>query len=136
MDNSETIVAIASSHEGSHRGIVRVSGPSVCEALEGVFRGERRESWNSPRAQRIPGTLALGEPLGEVPCDLYLWPGTQSYTRQPTAELHTLGALPLLEATTQALCRRTARLARPGEFTLRAFLAGRLDLAQAKRCWA
>lgn len=132
MDIDETIVAIASSQEGSHRGIVRVSGPSLFEALDGVFGSEGRDWRESKQAERIPGKLALGEPLGDVPCDLYLWPGTQSYTRQPTAELHTLGALPLLEVTTQTLCRQSARLAKPGEFTLRAFLAGRLDLAQAE----
>jgi tRNA modification GTPase len=48
------------------------------------------------------------------------------------AELHTLGSPPLLEMTLAALCTAEARLAQPGEFTLRAFLAGRLDLTQAE----
>ncbi len=49
-----------------------------------------------------------------------------------SAELHTLGALPLLDAALETLCRAGARLAEPGEFTLRAFLAGRIDLTQAE----
>ena len=67
-----------------------------------------------------------------MPCDLFLWPTDRSYTREPVAELHTIGSPPLLEALLAAVCRAGARLAEPGEFTLRAFLAGRLDLTQAE----
>src|SRR5207248_7990151 len=70
--------------------------------------------------------------LGEVPLVLYLWPTGRSYTRQPSAELHLPGSPPILEAALAAVCQAGARLARPGEFTLRAFLAGRLDLTQAE----
>jgi len=63
---------------------------------------------------------------------LYLWPTDSSYTRQPSAELHLPGSPPLLEAALEIVCQAGARLARPGEFTLRAFLAGRLDLTQAE----
>ncbi len=67
-----------------------------------------------------------------VPCDLFLWPGNRSYTREPVAELHTVGSPPVLQAVLAGACRAGARLAEPGEFTLRAFLAGRLDLTQAE----
>ena len=67
-----------------------------------------------------------------LPASLYVWPTPQSYTRQPTAEIHTLGCPPLLNAMLDQLCQSGARLAQPGEFTLRAFLAGRLDLPQAE----
>ena len=56
----------------------------------------------------------------------------RSYTRQPVAEIHTLGSPPLLRRCSQTVCRAGAGLAEPGEFTLRAFLAGRLDLTQAE----
>ena len=78
------------------------------------------------------GSIRLPAPLGVVPCELLLWPGTRSYTRQPVAELHTIGSPPLLDAALRAVCAAGARLAEPGEFTLRAFLAGRLDLTQAE----
>src|SRR6185295_14632062 len=68
----------------------------------------------------------------ELPCDLFLWPSNRSYTREPIAELHTIGSAPLLKSLVSAACQSGARLARPGEFTLRAFLAGRLDLTQAE----
>ncbi len=67
-----------------------------------------------------------------MPATLYLWPGTSSYTREPAAELHTLGSPPLLTAVVEQLGRVGARPAAPGEFTLRAFLAGRIDLTQAE----
>jgi tRNA modification GTPase len=67
-----------------------------------------------------------------LPCELYLWPTARSYTGEPVAEIHTFGAPPLLQAVLQAVCAAGARLAQPGEFTLRAFLAGRIDLTQAE----
>jgi tRNA modification GTPase len=67
-----------------------------------------------------------------VPCDAFIWPNARSYTREPVVELHTFGSPPLLEVILSALCSAGARLAEPGEFTLRAFLAGRLDLTQAE----
>ncbi len=56
----------------------------------------------------------------------------RSYTRQPVVEWHTFGSPPLLEALLRTVCEGGARLAEPGEFTLRAFLAGRIDLVQAE----
>jgi tRNA modification GTPase len=65
-------------------------------------------------------------------CQVYVWPDRRSYTGQPVAEMHLIGSPPLLEATLAAVCQAGARLAEPGEFTLRAFLAGRIDLTQAE----
>ena len=133
MHVDETIVAIASCPYGGLRGIVRVTGPDTVNCLRSIFRGNDDLSWwQVGRATRIPGAVLLAPPLGDAPCDLFLWPTERSYTRQPTAELHTLGASPLLQAVMKTVCQQGARLARPGEFTLRAFLAGRLDLAQAE----
>jgi tRNA modification GTPase len=64
--------------------------------------------------------------------NLFLWPDERSYTRQPSAEFHTTGSPPLLAAIVDELCRHGARQAAPGEFTLRAFLGGRIDLTQAE----
>ncbi len=60
------------------------------------------------------------------------WPTRRSYTGQPLAELHTVGSPPLLEMVLGEVYRHNVRPARPGEFTLRAFLAGRLDLIEAE----
>lgn len=130
----DTIAAIASAPGGAARGIVRVSGPKALDCLAAVFLAEspQHDLRKLGSARVVPGRLRLTNFASTLPCDVYLWPGKRSYTRQPTAEVHTLGSPPLLSATLAALCAQGARLARPGEFTLRAFLAGRLDLTQAE----
>jgi tRNA modification GTPase len=129
----DTICAIASAPGGAARGIVRISGLDTVAALKRCFAaagGVELTGVKWPSA--IPGELALSAPFAALPCELYLWPGRRSYTRQPSAELHTIGSPPLLEVVLQTVCAAGARLAEPGEFTLRAFLAGRLDLTQAE----
>ncbi len=127
----DTIVAVASASGGSLRGIVRVSGPDTLATVASHFCADIALA-ELPSAQRVQGTLILGMPLGDIPCAAYVWPSQRSYTRQPTIELHTIGSPPLLEAIVRQLCAAGARLAQPGEFTMRAFLAGRLDLTQAE----
>ena len=84
------------------------------------------------RPTAVPGLLWLPGLAVPLPCDLCLWPNQRSYTGQPTAEIHTFGSPPLLQAVLRAVCAAGARLAEPGEFTLRAFLTGRIDLTQAE----
>jgi tRNA modification GTPase len=132
----DTICAIATVSGGAARGMVRVSGPDAIRIVAKVFQASDAVPLD---AIRLPTALA-GHAIVELdyneprtlPCDVFLWPTARSYTRQPVAELHTLGSPPLLEALVAAVCRAGARLAEPGEFTLRAFLAGRIDLTQAE----
>lgn len=134
FDLSDTIAAIASAPGGGVRGIVRLSGPTVVTCLQHLFKSASPSPswWSILRPTRVVGSLQLGAPLGKVPCDLFLWPTARSYTRQPSAELHLPGSPPIVQAALNEVCRHGARLAQPGEFTLRAFLAGRLDLTQAE----
>jgi tRNA modification GTPase len=128
----DTIAAISTAAGGAARGMIRLSGPSVVECLAKDFRPAAPVALAKVRAPRvIEGAFRLLDGR-ELPCEFYLWPGARSYTRQPVAELHTLGSPPLLDALLRAVCRAGARLAEPGEFTLRAFLAGQLDLTQAE----
>jgi len=86
-------------------------------------------------ARRMTGRFLLTSALdttATLPADLWLWPDQRSYTRQPSAEFH-LPALPFLaDAVVRQCIAWGARPAAPGEFTMRAFLAGRLDLIQAQ----
>ncbi|MBN2292932.1 MAG: tRNA modification GTPase, partial [Pirellulales bacterium] len=77
-------------------------------------------------------TLRLAPSIAALSCELYLWPGCKSYTGEPVAEFHTLGSPPLLDLLIGRLCDAGARLAQPGEFTLRAFLSRRIDLTQVE----
>jgi tRNA modification GTPase len=129
----DTIAAIASPPGGAARGIVRLSGPGLRDCLERCFRPDPYvplASLAAPTA--VPGLLWLGGFAAPLACDLYLWPGKRSYTGQPVAEIHTLGSPPILAAVLRTVAAGGARLAEPGEFTLRAFLSGRMDLTQAE----
>lgn len=134
-DLDDTIVAIASPPAGSVEGIVRLSGPGVGTCIARLFEG-RCDDVDSIRAPVLyRGELHI--PTDDsaellLPTLLYLWPRGRSYTGQMVAELHTIGCPSLLEATVDACRQLGARQAGPGEFTLRAFLAGRLDLTQAE----
>ncbi len=129
----DTIAAIASAPGGAMRGILRISGPGTRDCVRRSFRASASPDWQGvATAQRFSGHLWLPPPAGQVPCELYFWPTKRSYTRQPAAELHTVGSPPILHAALRTVCASGARLAEPGEFTLRAFLAGRIDLAQAE----
>lgn len=133
MNVDETIAAIASAPGGAMRGIIRLSGPDVVRCLSSCFRADGHPDLTKvERPIVLAGLLSVSPPIGDLPCDLYLWPGHRSYTRQPSAELHTIGSPPLLEAALSTACLTGARVAEPGEFTMRAFLAGRLDLTQAE----
>lgn len=117
--------------------MVRLSGPSVVDCLSRCFASTDRCLLDAiRRPQVIAGSLRLSvsdrHAAQTIPCELLLWPGQRSYTRQPSAELHTLGSPPLLEMVLDELCAHGARMAEPGEFTLRAFLAGRIDLTRAE----
>ncbi len=149
-DTETTICAIASGEvaprratERQHRsiplrGIIRIAGP---QAIPIAFSLGPHSLSQAPTLGKIPtistriaSTVKL-DSFGELPCDFWVWPNPQSYVGQPTVELHLIGCRPVLEELLSQLCRNGARLAEPGEFTMRAFLAGRMDLANARRSW-
>lgn len=144
-DVHDTIVAIASGSGPSVRGIVRLTGEMTVEIIEKLFTVKAQPNLDSNAssqppdlhptgARRYQGTIALqvDETKIDWPCDLWLWPTQRTYTGQKSAEFHLLGAPVVLQQVVQNCCRNGARLAGPGEFTMRAFLAGRLDLIQAE----
>ncbi|MCI0491999.1 MAG: 50S ribosome-binding GTPase [Planctomycetes bacterium] len=132
----DTIAAIASAAGFGARGLVRVSGPNAIRVTNRGFTSQDGQSIDDLQfAATISGhfeIVLVAGTMQRVPCDLLVWPTHRSYTREPVVELHILGSSPLLEAILAAVCHAGARLAEPGEFTLRAFLAGRLDLTQAE----
>lgn len=137
----DTIVAVSSAPGPGARAIVRVSGPNTRAVVDAVFQasGGRQpavEDGNrglTPPARRVVvGFLRLSGVHSPLPASLYFFPGPRSYTGQDLAELHTVGSPPLVERLVADLLNAGARPAQPGEFTLRAFLAGKKDLPQAE----
>jgi len=138
-DLNDTIAAVASAAGGAARGVVRISGPDTAVRIARCFHSADCDAGDFSKfvaPQRIQGAMEIAQGEGEralsIPGSLLLWPGSQSYTRQPSAEFHTLGSPPLLAAVLEELGRQGIRPAEPGEFTLRAFVAGRVDLTQAE----
>ena len=123
----DTIVAIGSAAGVGSRGIVRVSGPQAVAIVDSICQPSIS---SIARPTRHRATLATA--IGHVPAALHVWPDRISYTRQPSIEVHCAAAAPVLNAVLQQLVSAGARQANAGEFTLRAFLAGRVDLTQAE----
>lgn len=127
------IAALASAPGPSCRGIIRLSGKDVRPLLDACFEPDDRPAWRSSRAaRRFSGRVKFSQDSVRPRCDLYEWPTGRSYTGQPMAEFHLPGSPPLLERVLEELYRLGVRPASPGEFTLRAFLAGKIDLVQAE----
>lgn len=132
----DTIVAAATARAtGGLRGIVRISGDNAFSVLEacGIPFSEILSKTFKSRFSAFRFTHAIPLEGAAIPAAIFCWPHGASYTGQASAEIHTFGCLPLLEKLTDFLCAAPhARLAQPGEYTLRAFLNGRLDLTQAE----
>ena len=131
LDLQDTIAAIGTVPGPAARGMVRVSGPRTIACLADSFSPAKAEiRWETLQTPCVVTGTFRAELA--IPCELLLWPSQRSYTRQPSAEIHTLGSAPLLHRVLAKICAHGARLAESGEFTLRAFLAGRVDLTQAE----
>jgi len=127
----DTIAAIATPlvPEQGSVAIVRLSGPAAQTIAQQIFVPPKPIIWESHRIYY--GYVAdQGQVIDEV---LLLWmQGPRSFTREDVVELHCHGGVVLVQAILALCLAQGARLARPGEFTLRAFLNGRLDLTQAE----
>ena len=127
-DTQATICAIATGNVASNRGAIRIAGSDTLAILRSIVD----LNINSRAAIRSTVSFPLGTPFGSLPVDLWLWPTNRSYTGSPSAELHMIGNQVLLNRAIQVLAVHGAKVAEPGEFTLRAFLSGRMDLTQCE----
>jgi tRNA modification GTPase len=125
----DTIVALATPSGIGAIGVIRVSGPAAIRIAARLFQGKDLE-------QQASHTLHVGllkegdEALDEVVVSLFRAP--RSYTGEEVVEISCHGSPYVQEQVIQAFLRQGARLAKAGEFTQRAFLNGKLDLAQAE----
>ena len=125
--STDTIVAVATAPGSGGVGIVRLSGPAAPAIAREVCGGRALR----PRQARHARFLdAAGEAIDDGIALLFAAPA--SYTGEDVVELQGHGNPVLLQALVARCCALGARMARPGEFTQRAFLNGRLDLAQAE----
>lgn len=129
---SDTICAIATAvvpQQGSV-GIVRLSGPESLTIARAVFRPQGNPVWESHRI--LYGYLLKGDGQILDECLLLYMGGPRSFTAEDVVEFHCHGGIAIVQQVLRLCVEGGARLARPGEFSLRAFLNGRIDLTRAE----
>lgn len=123
----DTIAAPATAAGEAGIAVIRVSGPDAVRAAAAIFSRPLRDRRVVFGAVRDPET---GEPVDEAIA--VLMRGPRSFTREDVVELHVHGGRATVERVLRLLLAQGVRAAEPGEFTLRAFLNGRIDLTRAE----
>ena len=133
LNTGDTIAAIATAivPEQGSIGIVRLSGSQAVAIASRLFHSPNRQKWQSHRLLygyiRHPQSQAI---IDEALLLLMLAP--RSFTREDVVEFHCHGGIMPVQQVLQLCLENGARLAQAGEFSLRAFLNGRIDLTQAE----
>lgn len=130
----ETISAVATAVGEGGIGIIRMSGNKASTILDKIFQGKKVKKAADLAAQKMAYGYIV-DPENQKNIDevmVVIMRGPKSYTREDVVEIHCHGGAVPLKNILALTLRYGARLAEPGEFTKRAFLNGRLDLAQAE----
>lgn len=133
MFDKDTIVAPATAFGEGGIGIVRLSGPMAGEYLKRAFRTPTHQSKSTFSSHHFYyGHIVNSEkiPLDEVM--VVFMKGPKSYTCEDVVEIHCHGGSFLIRSVIDMFVELGARIAKPGEFTFRAFLNGRIDLSRAE----
>ena len=125
-----TICAISTPYGSGGIAVIRVSGENAVHIADSIFSSRRRLA-DTPANTVVHGRIARnGEVLDEVLCSLFRAP--HSFTGEDTVEIACHGSLFIQQELLRWLIDAGCRAAEPGEFTRRAFLNGKMDLAQAE----
>ncbi len=126
MQLRDTIAALSTPPGRGGIGVVRISGPEARAFAEKILRFQASFTWR-------PWTAALAElPDADPQVVVTYFAAPRSYTAEDVVEISCHGAPVVLRHALQRACEAGARLAEPGEFTLRAYLNGRIDLPRAE----
>lgn len=130
MPTQETIVAISTPAGAGGLGVVRVSGPDAREIVSKFLRFGSGHAWE-PRQASLAAVLdPAGQTVDQAVCTYFAAP--RSYTAEDVVEISCHGSPVILRHVMAMALAQGARPAGPGEFTLRAFLNGKIDLPQAE----
>lgn len=128
----DTIVALATPSGAGAIAIIRVSGKDAISLVNGIFQSIKKKDLTKQKTH----TLHLGHIVdGERVLDQVLvsvFKNPHSYTGEDTIEISCHGSTFIQQQIIQLCLRKGAKMAQPGEFTMRAFLNGKLDLSQAE----
>ena len=127
----DTIVAIATPPGRGGIGIVRISGPQAMNVAGAILL---RRAPLEPRRATMTRVRGIGNSVEQIADEVVAtaFPQPHSYTGQDVVEVSAHGSPVVMDAIVRSAIEAGARLARPGEFTLRAFLNGKRDLIQAE----
>lgn len=128
----DTIAAVSTAPGEAAVGIVRLSGPEALKIADAVFAGKKKDRPSEFKTYTVHyGKIVnAGSVLDEVIMTVMRQP--HSYTREDVVEINCHGGPVALRGILECVLAKGCRLASPGEFTRRAFLNGRIDLAQAE----
>lgn len=127
---NETITAIATAPGTGGIAIIRISGPNSLEIINKAWKGSDLSKANSHTLHLGKYVSTEGKILDEALAAIFIAPN--SFTGENVVELNVHGSPWIQREILHDLIRRGAKMAEPGEFTKRAFLNGRIDLAQAE----
>ncbi|MEY3241572.1 MAG: hypothetical protein RIR11_3011 [Bacteroidota bacterium] len=127
---SDTIVALATAPGIGAIAVIRISGSRTIEIADAIFKGKKLANCASHTAHFGRIIRPDGSAVDEVLVTLFRNP--TSYTGDDTVEISCHGSPYLQQEIIQVSLQAGARMAQPGEFTLRAFLNGKMDLSQAE----
>lgn len=134
LPNEDTIAAIATAEGEGAVAIIRVSGPKTTEIIEKIFKSVNKSRPKEMDSHRLyHGVIedpASEEIIDEVLCTIMKSPN--SYTGEDVAEINCHGGRLVARRILELLFNNGAKPAEPGEFSLKAFLNGKMDLAQAE----
>lgn len=127
---TETIAAISTPIGEGAIALVRISGDEAISVADCIFRGSEKPSQFPSHVQRLGEIVEGDRSIDQVVLSVHRAPG--SYTGENLVEISCHGGLLVTARVLEACLRAGARAARPGEFTERAFLNGKMDLTQAE----
>lgn len=130
----DTIVAISSPYGQSLRAIVRLSGSRAIEIFNSLQKTKVPQNQNMAikNYTSFATEINLKNSSLKIPTQIFLMRAPHTYTKEDVVEIHTLGSPLISQYIIEELIEKGARLAEPGEFTMRAFLNGRIDLTEAE----
>lgn len=129
MNNVQTIVALSTPSGSGALGVIRLSGPDAISIINSIFKGKdlTKQASHTLHFGLIMDKDAI---LDEVVVGLFLAP--KSYTKENVVEISCHGSSYIIQRIINLLIEQGARAAKPGEFTLQAFVNGAFDLSKAE----
>ncbi|PDS22283.1 tRNA uridine-5-carboxymethylaminomethyl(34) synthesis GTPase MnmE [Flavobacterium branchiophilum] len=132
MISQETIVALATASGAGAIAIIRISGQNAIHIGDSIFKSIKNKNLTLQKSHtlHLGHIIDEGKILDQVLVSVFK--GPHSYTGENTIEISCHGSTFIQQQIIQLILRHGAKMAQPGEFTLRAFLNGKLDLSQAE----